>query len=153
MLHESNKKLVFIIHCTLVTYIKYEYGRAYCKLFTSISKLFTSIINNRLSTFAENSKIITNSQAGFRKDFSTLGNIFIINCLIDIFKSQKKKLYCTFVDFKQAFDRVWRDGLSAKLHSYKINGKCLNIIKNIYEQSKSRITTAEGSSAFFPCNS
>ena len=31
--------------------------------------------------------------------------------MIDIFKSQKKKLYCTFVDFKQAFDRVWRDAL------------------------------------------
>ena len=122
-------------------------------LLSCLGKLFSSIINNRLSTFAEDNKIITDSQAGFRKGFSTTDNIFIINCLIDIFKSQKKKLYCTFVDFKQAFDRVWRDGLWAKLHSYKINGKCLNIIKNIYEQSKSRITTAEGSSAFFPCNS
>lgn len=122
-------------------------------LLSCLGKLFTSVLNNRLSTFAENSKIITDSQAELRKGYSTTDNIFIINCLIDIFKSQKKKLYCTFVDFKQAFDRVWRDGLWAKLNSYNINGKCLNIIKNIYEQSKSKITTVEGSSAFFPCNS
>lgn len=122
-------------------------------LLSCLGKLFTSIINNRLSAFAEDNNIITDTQAGFRKGYSTVDNIFIINCLIDIFKSQKKKLYCTFIDFKQAFDRVWRDGLWAKLNSYKINGKCLNIIKNIYEKSKSRITTTEGSSAFFPCNS
>ena len=57
-----------------------------------------------------------------------------------------------FVDFKQAFDRVWRDGLWAKLYSFRINEKCLNVIKSIYENSKSRIVTAEGASAFFQCN-
>ena len=34
-----------------------------------------------------------------------------------------------------------------------MNGTRLSIIKNIYEQSKSRITMTEGSSAFFPRNS
>ena len=35
---------------------------------------------------------------------------------------------------------------------FNINGKCLNVIKNIYENSKSQITTTEDPSAFFPCN-
>ena len=78
-------------------------------------------------------------------------NIFIVNCLIDIFKSLKKKLYCTCVGFKQVFDRVWRDSLWAKLYSLGTNGKCLNVIKSIYENSKSRKVTAESSSAFFLC--
>ena len=56
------------------------------------------------------------------------------------------------MDFKQAFDRVWRDALWAKLNKFNINGKCLNVIKNIYENSNSRITTTEGPSAFFPCD-
>ena len=84
--------------------------------------------------------------------FTTTDNIFIVNCLKDISKSQKKKLYCTLVDCKQAFDRVWRDGLWAKLYSFRTNRKCLNVIKSIYENSKSRIITAEGSSAFLSCN-
>ena len=44
-------------------------------LLSCLGKLFTSIINNRLSTFAEDNKIITDSQAGFRNGFSTTGNI------------------------------------------------------------------------------
>ena len=83
---------------------------------------------------------------------TTEDNIFIVNCLINISKSQKKKLYCTFVDCKQAFDRVWRNGLWAKLYSFRINRKCLNVIKSIYENSKSRIITAEGPNAFLLCN-
>ena len=34
----------------------------------------------------------------------------------------------------------------------KINGKCLNFIRNMYSNIKSRIITSEGESAFFPCN-
>ena len=78
--------------------------------------------------------------------------IFIVNCLKDIAKSQKKKLYCTLVDCKQAFDRVWRDCLWANFYSFRMNRKCLNVIKSIYENSKSRIITAEGPSAFLSCN-
>ena len=32
-----------------------------------------------------------------------------------------------------------------------MNGKCLNLIKNIYEHIKSRVSTANDSSAFFLC--
>ena len=117
-----------------------------------LGKLFTAILNKRLSNYLESNNIIGNNQSDFRSGFTTADNIFIINCLIDIFKSQEKKLYCTFVDFKQAFDRVWRDGLWAKLYSFRINGNCLRVIKSIYENSKSRIVTTEGAYAFFPCN-
>lgn len=34
-----------------------------------------------------------------------------------------------------------------------INGKCLTFIQNMYENIKSRISTSEGNSAFFPCQS
>ena len=121
-------------------------------LLSSLGKLFTAIINKQLSDYLESTNTIRDNQSGFRPGFTTTDNIFIINSMIDIFKSQKKKLYCTFVDFKQAFDRVWRNALWAKLNMFNINGKCLNVIKNIYENSKSRITTTEGPSAFFPCN-
>ena len=66
-------------------------------------------------------------------------------------KSKRKKLYCAFIDFKQAFDTVWRNGLWYKLETYCINGKCLKLIQNLYKNIKSRIKTPEGISAFFPC--
>ena len=39
--------------------------------------------------------------------------------------SSEKKLFCAFVDFKQAFDTVWRNGLWSKLAKNGINGKCV----------------------------
>ena len=121
-------------------------------ILSCFGKLFTSIINNRLNKFAENHNIITSSQAGFRKQHSTTDNIFIIKSLIDIVRSGKKKLYCCFVDFKQAFDTVWRDGLWSKLVQYRINGKCFKVIHNLYKDIKSKVMTNEGTSNYFSCN-
>ena len=120
-------------------------------LLSCLGKLFTSILNTRITKYVEESNIIDHCQAGFREGFSTLDNLFILQNLIDISKSQKTKFYCAFIDFKQAFDKVWRNGLWEKLLKTKINGKCLRIIKNMYNNIKSRVSTREGASAFFPC--
>ena len=117
-------------------------------LLSCLGKLFTTIINNRLNKFAEEHNVLGDTQAGFRKGFST---VFIINSLIEIFKSSHRKLYCAFIDFKQAFDTVWRDGLWHKLKMYHINGKCFTFIQNLYNNIKSKISTSDGSSAFFSC--
>ena len=67
-------------------------------------------------------------------------------------QASKKKLYCCFIDFKQAFDTVWRAGLWKKLIQEKITGKCFKLIFNMYKGIKSQISTNEGSTAFFDCN-
>ena len=120
-------------------------------LLSCLGKLFTAIINKRLNDFSNDKHVISDCQAGFRKGYSTSDNIFIINSLIDLLKSRNKKLFCVFVDFKQTFDTVWRGGLWHKLQNYNINGKCLNVIKNMYANIKSRIKKQEGVSPFFEC--
>ncbi|MCG8093283.1 MAG: reverse transcriptase family protein, partial [Candidatus Thiodiazotropha endolucinida] len=121
-------------------------------LLSCLGKLFTSILNKRLYNYVEKYEIICHNQAGFRKGLSTVDNLFVLHSLFEMSKSCKNKLLCAFIDFKQAFDNVWRDGLWYKLQKYAINGKCLNLIKNMYSNIKSRVTTPEGNSAFFPCN-
>lgn len=120
-------------------------------LVSCLGKLFTALINARLNKYAEKHETISSCQAGFRKGFSTADNLFIINNLIDLIRSKKKKLYCTFVDFKQAFDMVWRQGLWSKMIDYQVNGKCLTLIKNMYSNIKSKISTSDGTTAYFPC--
>ena len=122
-------------------------------ILSCLGKLFTSIINNRLKRYAEEKDLIDNCQAGFRKNHSTTDNIFIINSLIDIVKSSKKKLHCCFFDFKQAFDRVSRERLWEKLEQHRINGKCLRLIQNMYQNIKSNVHANNQSSAYFPCYS
>lgn len=121
-------------------------------LLSCFGKVFTSIINNRLNIYAENYDLIVESQSGFRKKYSTVDNLFIIKSLVDIVKSSKKKLYCCFVDFKQAFDTVWRNGLWTKLLKNQINGKCFHVIYNLYKDIKSKVTTQQGSSNYFTSN-
>ena len=120
-------------------------------LLSCLGKLFTSIINDRLYKFAEKYEILCPNQAGFRKGLSTIDNLFVLQSLIEISKSYKNKLFCAFIDFKQAFDNVWRGWLWTKLRGYNVNGKCLKLIQNMYQNIKSRVSTAEGNSVFFPC--
>ena len=122
-------------------------------ILSCLGKLFTSIINNRLKKYADEKYLIDSCQAGFRKNHSTTDNIFIINSLIDIVKSSKKKLHCCFFDFKQAFDRVSRERLWEKLEQHRINGKCLRLIQNMYQNIKSNVHANNQSSAYFPCYS
>ena len=122
-------------------------------LLSCLGKLFTAIISNRLNKYMEESNTIGSSQAGFRNNQSTVDNLFILQSLVELLHSQKKKLFCAFIDFKQAFDTVWRSGLWSKLLKYNINGKCLKLIKNMYADIKSRIKTNEGATLFFPSTS
>lgn len=120
-------------------------------ILSCLGKLFTLIINNRLTEYTKTHNTIGSCQAGFRQNHSTADNLFIIKSLIDIARSNKNKLHCCFVDFKQAFDTVWRPGLWSKLLQHDINGKCFNVIRNLYANIKSKVTTNNESSAYFPC--
>ena len=69
-------------------------------ILSCLGKLFTLVINNRLKKFAETYDVIDSCQAGFRENYSTSDNLFIIKSLVDIAQANKTKLYCCFIDFK-----------------------------------------------------
>lgn len=113
------------------------------------SKTFSSILNNRLNIYAEHVDLVTRAQAGFRKGFSTVDNIFVLYALITIYFSFGKKLYCTFVDFKSAFDTVWRSGLWQKMQKSNIKGKIFTVIYNMYQNIKTCVKKGNEFSQFF----
>jgi len=122
------------------------------KAFTLISclgKLFTSIINSRLTFLANEFEIISRCHSGFRKGYSTTDNIFIMHALISLYFSFEKKLYCTFIDLRKAFDTVGRIGLWKILHNYGIKGKCFRIIYNMYDNIMSCIMHTNEKSDLF----
>ena len=84
-------------------------------LLSCLGKLFTAVLNDRPNIFLEENDILCENQAGFRKHYSTTDHILTLHSLIELFKYQKKKIYCTFIDFSKAFDSVWRIGLWRKL--------------------------------------
>ena len=57
-------------------------------------------------------------------------------------------LFCAFIDFKQAFDIVWKNGLRYKLLNNGNSGKCLTFIRTMYNGVKS-IESINGQSSDF----
>ena len=60
-------------------------------LLSSLGKLFTSIINTRLTNYINGIGLLGEDQAGFRAGYSTLDHIFTLKCIIDIYLQKKKK--------------------------------------------------------------
>ena len=119
-------------------------------ILSCVGKLFTAVLNNRLTDFLDNADRLQENQAGFRKEYCTSDHVFVLNSLIEIMKSSKQKLFCAFIDFSQAFDSVWRGGLWRKLLFNSKKGKFFQVIYNMYDNIKSRIKHLNEFSAFFP---
>ena len=108
-------------------------------LLSVLGKLFTGIVNNRLTDWAETYQIYIEAQAGFRKCMSTVDNVFVLHGLITHMLNGEKRFYCVFIDFSKAFDYVVRDILWYKLIKLGVRGQVLKVIKSMYESIKSRV--------------
>ena len=72
--------------------------------------------------------------------------------LSEFCKHKKSKLFCAFIDFRKAFDSVWRAGLWSKLIRYNVNGRLFNVIKNMYNGIKSCLMLNGKTSDYFLCS-
>ena len=121
-------------------------------ILSCFGKLFTAVIDNRLTAFLEDSNILGKEQAGFRKKYSTLDHLFTLHGIIDILLSKKKRLYCAFLDYEKAFDKIERAFLWQKLINENIGGRVLNVIRNMYAAAKSCVVSNKECSDFFTSN-
>jgi hypothetical protein len=114
----------------------------------STFKLFTNILNNRLTKWTDENNIIPEFQNGFRAKRGCTDNIFIMKCLIDLPTSDNNALFAVFIDFKGAFDNVNHQELWEHLIDNKISSQFLNLFKKLYETSMVRICTSQGNTEF-----
>ena len=120
-------------------------------LLNVIGKLFTRIINNRLSKWADTYNVYIEAQSGFRAKMGTVDNIFVLHGLINHMINHGKQLFCAFIDFTKAFDYVVRDNLWYKLIKLGIRGNILDIIRSIYNSVKSRVKYCNKLSDSYTC--
>ena len=64
-------------------------------------KLFTYVLNNRLSEYIADLGIMGEEQTGFRHDYSTMDHVFVLKNVIDLYLNKRKRLYCAFVDYRK----------------------------------------------------
>ena len=118
-------------------------------LLSCIGKLFTAVLNERLTTYLDEFGLLDENQAGFRRNYSTSDHIFSLSAIIELLRAQRKKQFCAFIDFSKAFDSVWRAGLWKKLLQTNIKSKLFTVIQNMYMNIKSCVQVNNKKSQFF----
>ena len=108
-------------------------------LLSCLGKLFTATLNTRLKSFLVNKMLLLENQVGLRSEYSTNDHMFTLKCIIDLYLSSGRRLFCAFVVYRKAFDTVNRTALWKKILSYNISGKIFQATTNLYKATKSCI--------------
>lgn len=121
-------------------------------LLSVVGKVFSKVINNRPVQWAENTGIQKEEQARFRKRYSTVDNMFVLQSLIQKYCSRKAgSFYVLFVDLSKAFDTIPHTLLFYQLMSKGVHGKVLQVLRSMYSSLQSCVRTPEGLTYFFKC--
>ena len=98
-----------------------------------LGKVFSIVLKNRLEQFVQENTLIDDTQIGFKRNCRTSDHMFVLRTLIDKYvKKLKTPLYVCFVDFKKAYDSVWRQALMYKLLANNVRGVFFNMLQSMY---------------------
>ena len=98
-----------------------------------MGKIFSLILLERLENRIESTHPISENQIGFKKGHRTADHIFVLNTIVSkIVKNERKKLFCAFIGFQKAYDRINRSLLLLKLQRREISGLFYRNIKSMY---------------------
>lgn len=121
-------------------------------LLSCLGKVFTSILNSRLTSFLDENSILNENQAGFREGYSTIDHILTLHLLLEYMKFNKNTMFCCFMDLSKAYDKINRIKLFQKLELFDIKGKFFNVVLSMYSQTKSLLKCNGLYTNSFNCN-
>ena len=99
----------------IITPIFKKGDKSDCKNYRGISllsvpgKVFTKVLQRRMKSCVE--RALAEEQAGFRPGRGTTDQIFTIRQITEKYLEHNKPCNFNFIDFKQAFDSIWQEGL------------------------------------------
>jgi exonuclease III len=103
------------------------------------SKVFETIIDNRIAFINEAYSKGDKYNGGFVKGSMTQDNVLIINACIQKQLALGKCLYVAMVDFKKAFNFVNHSILFYKILKSGLTGRCIKLLQNMYKKIKARV--------------
>ena len=99
----------------------------------------------RLENYILENKLISPNQIGFQKVHRTADHVFVLSSIINKFvKTEKKKLYTAFIDFRKAYDHINRTLLFLKLQNMGIQGLFYENLKRLHESTSYMIKVEGG---------
>ena len=105
--------------------------------------MFESVIHDRLLRHCRENNIISEKQAAYLKGDSTVSQLLYIVHNIRQNWTNKKISHGLFLDVSAAFDKVWHNGLIAKLNQIGVEGQSLQTIKS-YITGRKQVVVVDG---------
>ena len=102
-------------------------------LLSTVYKLYSSVLNKRLTDYLELNNVLVDEQNGFRKNRACIDHIFVISSIVRARLEEGKSTFVCFIDFKKAFDWINRELLEYKLLCSGILGTFYKAIKALYK--------------------
>ena len=98
-----------------------------------LSKLFGSILTNRLIKTIQDYHLLAPNQIGFLQDNRASDHVFVIDTLVNnMVKKKGSNLFAAFIDLRKAYDSVNRNFLFQKLWAFGFDDTFLKILRSIY---------------------
>ena len=70
-------------------------------LLSCVGKLFTALLNQRLTDYMDAVGGLGDEQAGFRHGYSTMDHVFTLYSILHVYMDRDKRIYCAFIDYKK----------------------------------------------------
>ena len=112
-------------------------------LLPSLSKIYESVIHDRLLKHCMENNEITEKQAAYLKGDSTVSQLLYIVHNIRTNWTNNKITQGLFLDVSSAFDKVWHNGLLAKLNQIGVEGTFLDTIQS-YLAERKQVVVVDG---------
>ena len=103
-----------------------------------LSKVYSGILFIRINSYCDIRNILVDEQNCFRQNRSCIDHIFYIT-IVKNYICVYKCVFCSFIDFKKAFDAINRNRLIYRLLSYNIYGKIFKAIKSLNKDTVSTV--------------
>ena len=104
-----------------------------------IAKLYSMVLLHRLDKWAESNGHRANGQAGFRHERGTSDNSFVLNHIVEKYRTRSAPVYAAFIDFRKAYDSIVRPILWKSLLSLGLHGPILDTLMAMYERTDVRV--------------
>ena len=115
-------------------------------------KIWTAIIAQILTEFAECNNILSDSQEGYRKGRSTNRAVAHLQLLLEDAHTYQKNIYVTYIDFKGAYPSVDHTQLRQVIKDLGVPQDVCELIKSLHEGAHTTFLTPHGPTPPVPIN-
>ena len=118
----------------------------------TIYKLVSAVINNRMYKLLERYDVLEEQQEGFCAQRSCPRQTHKLISIMEDAKRQKKKLYCLWIDWGNAFNSADQDVLWEAMRLSGFEKKDIALVAELYNESTLVVDNSFGRTAEIDCN-